>query len=165
MIPSSNTQNENKTISYKTHPHLLKLYYNKFTHLELSKRREIESALGNLFLPNNLSKRKREELHSQMKFNDTCTLIFAFIGIVTNITSFYLYLTPKRVYDNNYVNIILIPNETHFVFAFRLITSITTIILIALIIRHYNILLRFLKQKQQININILRTYYGVYLRR
>ena len=153
MIPSSNTQNENKTISYKTHPHLLKLYYNKFTHLELSKRREIESALSNLFLPNNLSKQKREALHSQMKFNDTCTLIFAFIGIVTNITSFYLYLTPKRVYDNNYVNIILIPNETHFVFAFRLITSITTIILIVLIIRHYNILLRFLKQKQQININ------------
>ena len=89
-----------------------------------------------------------------MKFNDICTLIFAFIGIVTNIISFYLYLTPHKVYnDNNYVNIALIPNETHYVLAFRLITSVTTIVLIALIIRHYNILLRFLKQKQQININ------------
>ena len=69
-----------------------------------------------------------------------------------------------RVYDNNYVHIILIPNEIYCVFTFRLIISITTIILIALIIRHYNILLRFLKQQNKLILTLLyicRTYFDV----
>ena len=84
-----------------------------------------------------------------MKINDLALIILAFIGIITNVISSSLYLTPKIIEKKS---IILIPNETNTVFTFRLITSITTIFLLISVIRHYNIKLEMLIFKQNVSI-------------
>ena len=84
-----------------------------------------------------------------MKINDVTLIILAFIGIITNVISSSLYLTPKIMEKRS---IILISNETNIVFTFRIITSITTIFLLFCVIRHYRIQLEMLIFKQNVSI-------------
>ena len=133
----------------KVNTKVLEQFRDSFTFLDESKRKEIEASLGNLFLTDNIKKKIHASIERKMKINDLALIILAFIGIITNVISSSLYLTPKIIEKKS---IILIPNETNTVFTFRLITSITTIFLLISVIRHYNIKLEMLILKQNVSI-------------
>ena len=141
-------------IEKKINPELLEEYRQRFNNLSIKKQRELQASLCFLLIPDELKKKKREEIQKTMKYNDTIILIFAFIGVFTNILSSSLYLKSHQVTDHEgKINIELIPKETKFVLILRIITSITTILLLILLIRTYLIRLSFLKFKQKLHIN------------
>ena len=149
MINRHHTEITNEELNAKVNPKLLEQFRDSFTSLDESKRKEIEASLGNLFLTDNIKKKIHASIERKMKINDLALIILAFIGIITNVISSSLYLTPKIIEKKS---IILIPNETNTVFTFRLITSITTIFLLISVIRHYNIKLEMLIFKQNVSI-------------
>ena len=149
MINRHHTEITNEELNAKVNPKLLEQFRDSFTSLDESKRKEIEASLGNLFLTDNIKKKMHASIERKMKINDLALIILAFIGIITNVISSSLYLTPKIIEKKS---IILIPNETNTVFTFRLITSITTIFLLISVIRHYNIKLEMLIFKQNVSI-------------
>jgi len=141
-------------IEKKINPKLLEEYRERFNNLDIKKQRELQASLCMLLIPDDLKKKKREEIQKVMKYNDTILLIIAFIGVFTNILSSSLYLKSHQVTDKEgKINIELISKETKLVLFLRTITSITTIILLILLIRTYLIRLKFLKFKQKLNIN------------
>ena len=141
-------------IEKKINPKLLEEYRERFNNLDIKKQRELQASLCMLLIPDDLKKKKREEIQKVMKYNDTILLIIAFIGVFTNILSSSLYLKSHQVTDKEgKINIELISKETKLVLFLRIITSITTIILLILLIRTYLIRLKFLKFKQKLNIN------------
>ena len=144
---------DNEKINLKINPELLEKYRNKFNSLDESKRIELEASIGLLFLTDDIKKKRREQLQSIMRTNDIVLLILAFIGIFSNVISSSMYLSSQKVSDaEGKINIQLIPDETNAVFAFRVVTSITTLFLLIFLIRHYLIRLKFIKFKQKVSI-------------
>ena len=145
---------DNEKIKLKINPELLEKYRNKFNSLDESKRIELEASIGWLFLTDDIKKKRREQLQSIMRTNDIVLLILAFIGIFSNVISSSMYLSSQKVSDaEGKINIQLIPDETNTVFAFRVVTSITTLFLLIFLIRHYLIRLKFMKFKQKVSIS------------
>ena len=145
---------DNEKINLKINPELLEKYRNKFSSLDESKRIELEASIGWLFLTDDIKKKRREQLQSIMRTNDIVLLILAFIGIFSNVISSSMYLSSQKVSDaEGKINIQLIPDETNTVFAFRVVTSITTLFLLIFLIRHYLIRLKFMKFKQKVSIS------------
>ena len=144
---------DNEKLNLKINPELLEKYRNKFNSLDESKRIELEASIGWLFLTDDIKKKRREQLQSIMRTNDIVLLILAFIGIFSNVISSSMYLSSQKVSDaEGKINIQLIPDETNTVFAFRVVTSITTLFLLIFLIRHYLIRLKFMKFKQKVSI-------------
>lgn len=143
----------NQYLESRVNSELLEKYRRKFNELDKNKRKELEASIAWLFLTDDIKKQKREAVQKIMHRNDLSILIFAFIGIITNVISSSLYLTSKHVTDSEgKVNIQLIPKETQTVFIFRMITSVTTFFLLIALVRHYIIRLKFLKMKQKVSI-------------
>lgn len=139
--------------SKRLNPILLEKYRNKFKNLDANKRKELEASICNLFMTDEIKKNKRESIQKTMKHNDISMMIFAFIGIITNVISSSMYLKSKHITDSEgKINIQLIPNETKLIRYLRMITSFTTLLLIIFLIRHYNIRLKFLIMKQKISV-------------
>lgn len=105
MINRHHTEITNEELNAKVNPKLLEQFRDSFTSLDESKRKEIEASLGNLFLTDNIKKKIHASIERKMKINDLALIILAFIGIITNVISSSLYLTPKIIEKKiNYTN-------------------------------------------------------------
>ena len=80
-------------------PILVEKYRKKFESLDKNKKKEIMSALGWIFLTENIEKNTREKIQTSMKFNDRLTLLLAFIGIIANVIASSIYITFSTTYS------------------------------------------------------------------
>jgi hypothetical protein len=69
----------------------------KFNDMTDKERKDLERNMSWFFLTDNIKKKTREKIQSRMKRIDIISLIFAFIGVVTNIMSSYLYIVLEKV--------------------------------------------------------------------
>ncbi len=74
-------------------PELLNQNTTKLNSLDAKKRKELEASLGWLFLTDNIKKRTREKIQQNMKNNDKFAVLFALIGVCTNIIASSYYIT------------------------------------------------------------------------
>jgi hypothetical protein len=79
---------------------LVQDHRNKFNSMDVKRRKELEASLGWLFLTDNIKKRTREKIQNSMRFNDGLTLMFAIIGVFTNIIASVMYMTFEEVRGN-----------------------------------------------------------------
>jgi hypothetical protein len=84
---------EKKDKFMNPNPVLVEKYRKKFESLDKNKKKEVISALGSVFLTDNIEKNTREKIQSSLKFNDRVTLLLAFIGIITNVVASSIYIT------------------------------------------------------------------------
>lgn len=117
------------------------------------------------FIPDNLKKQTRERIQANMKIVDIFTLIFASIGLISNIIASSLYITFEKYIDGNFIEVIVTGKGSNLITILRWITTVSTCILIILIIVHYNIRLNFqiFKQKLEVNSNIFTSNYIFYI--
>lgn len=127
--------------------------------LKPEKRQELMAALGWLFLTDDIKLRNIDKKKREMKINDMIALIFALIGIISNIISSYLYAGADVVpQEDSKISIIVYTNPSAIVQLLRSITTLTTIILQFLIYRHYRLRLQFMILKQKIEVT--STFYS-----
>jgi hypothetical protein len=72
-------------------PDLVQKYRDKF--LDPKSKKELEAALGWLFLTDNIKRKTRESIQNSMRNNDRITLILAIIGIIGNVIASSIYIT------------------------------------------------------------------------
>lgn len=105
---------------------------------------DIEKGVAWVFTTPNLKFKKAKELKEKLKYNDIIGLILAFIGLALNIYSSNSYMhLDLNIYKESGVSKIsihFVGDETDLVFVLRVITTISTAILIFFLIRHYIIL-------------------------
>lgn len=126
----------------------------KYKNFDSKKKKELFSALGWLFLTFDIKKKKRERIQNDMKYNDRIALVIALIGIICNLTAsyFYIELEKHEKLESNgqvFITIEIKPNATDVVQILRGCTSISTIILMIFVCKHYFIRLSFLIFKQR----------------
>lgn len=138
----------------KINQDMLKKYREKFEEdLSNKERKELISCLANNFYPADLYKKKNRNIHERMKVCDKLVLFFAFFGLLTNVMSSSLYIKcEKKFFLDGKINLEVTGEETKIVFILRLITSITTFILLLLIIRHYYLRIELLKFQNKLKI-------------
>jgi hypothetical protein len=91
---------EKKDKFMSPNPELVEKYRKKFDSMEKSKKKELMTALGWVFLPDNVQKATREKIQNSMKINDRITLFLAFIGIITNIIASTIYINFSQSKSN-----------------------------------------------------------------
>lgn len=117
-----------RRVSKPVDPKLVESNKMALNSLDPKRRKELEASLGWLFLTDNIKKRTREKIQQSMKTNDKLALLFAIIGVITNIIASSMYIkfsqsTSKFFYDffydffKNYLFFILTfftKNKKHF---------------------------------------------------
>jgi hypothetical protein len=69
----------------------------KFNEMIDKERKDLERNISWFFLTDNIKKKTREKIQSSMKRIDIFSLIFASIGVITNILSSYFYIVLDKV--------------------------------------------------------------------
>jgi len=104
-------------------------------------------------LADNIKDKILDFIEKKLKVLDITIIILAALGVITNSIqmSYYLNFTIIKSYNNYSINIE--GKSSNLIEAFRFITSISTLIIIILIIFHYQIKKIFLIFKHEIPIN------------
>lgn len=136
---------------------MLKTSRKNLESLKPEKQQELMAALGWLFLTDDIKLKYIDKKKREMKINDLIALIFAFVGLITNITASYMYassyLLPSKDENNqDTMSIIVFTNPTPVVQLLRLITTLTTGILQFFIYRHYQLRMEFMVIKQKVEV-------------
>jgi hypothetical protein len=87
------TVTRNKINFDSVDPDLVEENKHKINSLDAKKRKELEASLGWLFLTDNIKKRTREKIQLSMKVNDKFAVLFALIGVLTNVIASSIYIT------------------------------------------------------------------------
>lgn len=143
----------NQEILDSINPELLEKARDKIKNMSEKSRNELKTSISWFFLPDSLKKATREKIQSKLKFIDMISLIVATIGIITNLFASSLYISFKEIRKGNSITIEIIPQDLSSVYLLRMITSITTVILIGLIIWHYICRLNFQIFKQRLEVS------------
>jgi len=148
-LPKFQEDNINKDMLQKSRDNL--------ESLKPEKQKELMAAIGWLFLTDDIKLKYIDKKKKEMKINDLIALILAFVGIITNVIASYLYasayLFPSHDENGNSImSIIIYTKPTAVVQLLRLITSITTAILLFFIYRHYQLRRQFMIIKQKIEV-------------
>ena len=138
----------------KINQDLLLKYRKKFNEdISNKERKELLSCLANNFYPAELYKKKSKTIQERMKLCDKLVLFFAFLGLITNVISSSLYIKcEKKFYLDGKIDLNVTGEETRTVFLLRLVTSITTLILLLLIVRHYCLRIELLKFQNKLKV-------------
>ena len=95
-------------------PNLIESFKSNFTSLNSKKRKELEASLGWLFLTDNIKKRTREKIQNHMRKNDGLALIFATIGVITNIIASTMYIAFEQLNGKFKLNLMYIFNHEYY---------------------------------------------------
>jgi len=142
-------------------PVLLEQARHKIKSFDKSKVKQIKAIIGRFFITDSLNLSNRQKIQLQMKWNDLLAIFMAMIGLICNIISSAIYITfDKMEYALDgvyYISIQVIPNPSAEVQILRFCTSVSTLILLFFIIRHYYIRLEFMIYKQIVDISATLT--------
>ncbi|MCQ2820458.1 MAG: potassium channel family protein [archaeon] len=123
----------------------------RMTHLE---KDEWITRLSFFFLTNELKKKIRLFFESKLKLLDKVVILFSGIGLLTNALQSMIYLKFKVLDDeiNRRKTIEVKGESSNIVELLRFITSVSTLIVVALLILHYKVRRRLLVFKEQVDL-------------
>ena len=104
-------------------------------------------------LADNIKDKIRDFIEKKVKSLDITIIILAFLGVVTNSLQMKFYLNFTLIKKDNKYTINIDGKTSNIIEAFRFITSISTLIVIILVIFHYQIKKIFLIFKHEIPLN------------
>ena len=104
-------------------------------------------------LADNIKDKIRDFIEKKVKSLDITIIILAFLGVVTNSLQMKFYLNFTLIKKDNKYSINIDGKTSNIIEAFRFITSISTLIVIILVIFHYQIKKIFLIFKHEIPLN------------
>ena len=104
-------------------------------------------------LADNIKDKIRDFIEKKVKSLDITIIILAFLGVVTNSLQMNFYLNYTLIKKDNRYSIYIEGKTSNIIEAFRFITSISTLIIIILVIFHYQIKKIFLIFKHEIPLN------------
>ena len=104
-------------------------------------------------LADNIKDKIRDFIEKKVKSLDITIIILAFLGVVTNSLQMNFYLNFTLIKKDNKYTINIDGKTSNIIEAFRFITSISTLIVIILVIFHYQIKKIFLIFKHEIPLN------------
>ena len=104
-------------------------------------------------LADNIKDKIRDFIEKKVKSLDITIIILAFLGVVTNSLQMNFYLNYTLIKKDNRYSINIEGKTSNIIEAFRFITSISTLIIIILVIFHYQIKKIFLIFKHEIPLN------------
>ena len=104
-------------------------------------------------LADNIKDKIRDFIEKKVKSLDITIIILAFLGIVTNSLQMYFYLHFTLIKKDNKYSIDIEGKSSNLIETFRSITSLSTLIVIILVVIHYQIKKIFLIFKHEIPIN------------
>lgn len=141
----------------------------KIANMNHEDRQVLKASISWYFLPETLKKATREKIQARMKTIDLFCLLFAVIGIVSNLvaTSMFIQFDSTQRIENGMkkISIEVKANSSETVDALRWITTISTVILILLIILHYKTRHQFyvFKQKLDVTSKVWKSHLMIYL--
>ena len=101
-------------------------------------------------LADNIKDKIRDFIEKKVKSLDITIIILAFLGIVTNSLQMYFYLHFTLIKKDNKYSIDIEGKSSNLIETFRSITSLSTLIVIILVVIHYQIKKIFLIFKHEI---------------
>jgi hypothetical protein len=162
MIDKNNKQAEDLNLDNKKNDGSYEIVKKRYDSMTDIQKKELVSAISWFFLTDNIKKNIRLKIQRDMKLMDIASLIFALLGVLTQIVASYFYI--EFVKKEEISKIILIVGgkfsidvvsniDSNTVQILRFITSFTTLLLLILIVMHYKTRLNFLIFKQRVDIN------------
>jgi len=106
-------------------------------------------------LADNLKDRIRDFIEKKVKTLDITIIILAFLGVVTNLLQMSFYLNFTVLKENNFYTINIEGKSSNLIEGLRIITSLSTLIIIILVYFHYRVKRLFLIFKHEIPFNSL----------
>ena len=106
-------------------------------------------------LADNLKDRIRDFIEKKVKTLDITIIILAFLGVVTNLLQMSFYLNFTVLKENNFYSINIEGKSSNLIEGLRIITSLSTLIIIILVYFHYRVKRLFLIFKHEIPFNSL----------
>ena len=105
-------------------------------------------------LADNIKDKIRDYIEKKMKLLDIIIIVLAGLGLVTNGLQMLFYLDFKKVIEDDFTYSIKITGKSsNLIEALRIITSVSTLIVIVLIMIHYEIKKNYLIFKHEIPFN------------
>lgn len=104
-------------------------------------------------LADNIKDKIRDYIEKKMKILDIIIILLAGIGLLTNGLQMNFYLQFKKVKENSAYTIDITSHSSRTIEALRFITSGTTLIVVILIMIHYEIKKNYLIFKHEISFN------------
>ena len=94
-------------------------------------------------------------IEKKVKTLDITIIILAFLGVVTNLLQMSFYLNFTVLKENNFYSINIEGKSSNLIEGLRIITSLSTLIIIILVYFHYRVKRLFLIFKHEIPFNSL----------
>ena len=136
-------------------------YVEKIRYLGIDMSRNLEHKQKSLWiktinwylLADNIKDKIRDYIEKKMKILDIIIIMLAGIGLLTNGLQMTFYLQFTKIKEDNLYTIRITGNSSNTIEALRFITSGTTLIVIILIMVHYEIKKNYLIFKHEISFN------------
>ena len=136
-------------------------YVEKIRYLGIDMSRNLEHKQQSLWiktinwylLADNIKDKIRDYIEKKMKILDIIIIMLAGIGLLTNGLQMTFYLQFTKIKEDNLYTIRITGNSSNTIEALRFITSGTTLIVIILIMVHYEIKKNYLIFKHEISFN------------
>jgi len=136
-------------------------YVEKIRYLGIDMSRNLEHKQKSLWiktinwylLADNIKDKIRDYIEKKMKILDIIIIMLAGIGLLTNGLQMTFYLKFTKIKEDNLYTIRITGNSSNTIEALRFITSGTTLIVIILIMVHYEIKKNYLIFKHEISFN------------
>ena len=136
-------------------------YVEKIRYLGIDMSRNLEHKQKSLWiktinwylLADNIKDKIRDYIEKKMKILDIIIIMLAGIGLLTNGLQMAFYLKFTKIKEDNLYTIRITGNSSNTIEALRFITSGTTLIVIILIMVHYEIKKNYLIFKHEISFN------------
>ena len=136
-------------------------YVEKIRYLGIYMSRNLEHKQKSLWiktinwylLADNIKDKIRDYIEKKMKILDIIIIMLAGIGLLTNGLQMTFYLKFTKIKEDNLYTIRITGNSSNTIEALRFITSGTTLIVIILIMVHYEIKKNYLIFKHEISFN------------
>ena len=136
-------------------------YVEKIRYLGIDMSRNLEHKQKSLWiktinwylLADNIKDKIRDYIEKKMKILDIIIIMLAGIGLLTNGLQMTFYLKFTKIKEDNLYTIRITGNSSNTIEALRFITSGTTLIVIILIMAHYEIKKNYLIFKHEISFN------------
>ena len=101
-------------------------------------------------IADNIKDKIRDFIEKKVKTLDITIIILAFLGVVTNLLQMSFYLNFTVLKENNFYSINIEGKSSNLIEGLRIITSLSTLIIIILVYFHYRVKRLFLIFKHEI---------------
>lgn len=143
----------------ETNPELLQKARQKIEKMNIKDKNSLKKSISWFFVPENMKKKTRESIQAKLKLIDILSIIFATVGLLSNIIACSLHLqfevihTISPIANQKLITINVFTIKSDAITSLRWLTTITTVLLMILIVHHYMTRLQFLIYQQRLEIN------------